>query len=215
MVYYLRLAFFVLLVRPFIYLIIGLRLRHRRRLPSTGPAIIIANHNSHLDALVIMCLFPLSLLPKLRPVAAADYFLDHGGALAWFARQIIGIIPLRRGSGQSGSDPFAECHQALAEDAILILFPEGTRGEPEQLGPLRKGIAHLAAPHPQVPVIPVYLYGLGKSLPRGDWLPVPFFCDVLIGHPLTWCEQRDQYLTQVQQAFDTLAAEGGFPRYSV
>ena len=143
----LRFLFFLLVVRPLVLLVLGINLRHRHRLPAAGPAIMVANHNSHLDTLTLMTLFPQRLLRRLRPVAAVDYFLKSPG-LAWFATRIIGIIPLARKVTAGAGDPLAGCDAALAGGSILILFPEGSRGEPEQLTAFRTGIAHLAKRHP-------------------------------------------------------------------
>ena len=70
----LRLLFWMLIGRPLALVVLGLNVRSRHGLPRSGPAIVVANHNSHLDTFVLISLFPLALLGKLRPVAAADYF---------------------------------------------------------------------------------------------------------------------------------------------
>jgi len=179
----LRFLFFGILVRGVILFGLGLTVRHRARLPRKGPAIIAANHNSHLDTLALMSLMPLSLLPKLRPVAAADYFLS-GRVRGWFAQNIVGILPLARSGPQKGANPLAVLEDALDRGEILILFPEGSRGEPEALGRFKTGVGQLAAVRPGVPVIPVYLHGFGKALPRGSSLFVPFNCTVSVGEAL-------------------------------
>lgn len=206
----LRHLFFLAVVRPFLLVVLGLNVRHRHRLPKRGPAILVANHNSHLDTLALMTLFPQRRLDSLHPVAAADYFLKNK-ALAWFATEIVGIIPLSRKFGPRGGDPLAACDAALARGGILILFPEGSRGEAERLSAFKTGIAHLAKRHPEVPVTPVFLHGLGKVLPKGERLPVPFFCDVFIGKPLAWTGERKSFMETLDAAMRALAAEGNFP----
>ncbi len=202
----LRYLFFGLVVRPVVLLVLGLNVRHRESLPQQGPAIVVANHNSHLDTLVLMTLLPFSQLRHIHPVAAADYFLRNR-LWSWFALSIIGIIPLQRQRQSAHEDPLAEASAALAEGKILILFPEGSRGEPEKMGALKKGISHLAQRHPKVPVIPVFLHGLGKALPKGEGLLVPFFCDVFVGEPIYWPGDRQQQMAMLTERFAQLDSQ--------
>jgi len=205
----LRWLFFVLIVRPLALIVIGLNVRHRERLPTSGPALIVANHNSHLDTLVLISLFPLRQLPQIRPVAAVDYFLRNRW-LGWFALHIIGIVPLQREVKAGAGDPLAAASAALREGAILILFPEGSRGEPERLSRFKSGVAHLAKRHPELPVIPIFLHGLGKSLPKGEAILVPFFCDVFVGEALHWNGDKHAWMDELDGAMHSLADEGRF-----
>ncbi len=206
---FLRFLFFLVIVRPLALIVIGLNVRHRARLPKAGPALIVANHNSHLDTLVLISLFPLHQLPHIRPVAAVDYFLRNR-LLAWFALNVIGIVPLQREIKASAGDPLAAASAALQQGAILILFPEGSRGEPERLSRFKSGVAHLAKRHPQVPVVPIFLHGLGKSLPKGEALLVPFFCDVFVGETLPWNGDKQAWMSALDGAMQALASEGKF-----
>lgn len=213
MIRLLRFLFFAVIVRLLVVVMLGINVRHRVRLPQAGPAILAANHNSHLDTLVLMTLLPLRLLPQVRPVAAIDYFLRNR-LLAWFCLNIVGIIPLARKATVRAGNPLAECEQALRRGELLILFPEGSRGEPEQLAEFKTGIAHLAEHFPQTPTVPIYMHGLGKALPKGEALLVPFFCDVFVGRPLYWCGDRPVYMQRLHEAFASLMAEGHFPPWS-
>ncbi len=203
----LQAVFFLLFVRPFLALVLGVNLRHAERLPKTGPAILAANHNSHLDTLLLMSLFPLSQLHRVRPVAAADYFLKNR-FIAWFALNIMHTLPLAR-RPKPGVAPLAHIETALNNGDILILFPEGSRGEPEKRSELKSGIAHLMEHAPDVPVVPIYFHGLGKALPKGDWLPIPFFVDGFVGEALTWQGTRAQTMQTLEARFAELEQQGG------
>jgi 1-acyl-sn-glycerol-3-phosphate acyltransferase len=206
----LQLLFFWLVVRPVVLVGLGLNVRHRERLPAAGPAIVVANHNSHLDTVVLMALFPSRLLHRVRPLAAADYFLRNP-AIAWFSRRVMGILPVeRRGGAARPADPLALPGAALGRGDIVVLFPEGTRGEPERLASFKSGVGHLARRHPAVPVVPVFLHGLGKSLPRGGAVPVPFFCDVFVGEPLFGTAEPRAFVGALSARMTELAGEGQF-----
>jgi 1-acyl-sn-glycerol-3-phosphate acyltransferase len=173
-------ALFAVMVRPFLSVFLGLAVRRRENLPKKGPAIIIANHNSHLDTLSLMAQMPLSALWRVRPVAASDHF--GGGPAGFFARFILQAILVDRHNrpGVKALDPVLA---ALDQQQIVIFFPEGSRGEAEVLGKFRHGIAHLAQARPDVPIIPVYLHNMGKCMPKGAWLFVPFNCEMIVGPP--------------------------------
>lgn len=206
----LRFLFYAVFIRSIVLLVLGLNVRHRERLPRSGPAVIVANHNSHLDTMVLMSLFPLRLLPKLHPVAAMDYFLTSR-LFSWFTLKVVGILPIKRTVQRGDENPLAPCNKALEDGQILIVFPEGTRGEPEQLQSFKGGIARLAENNPAVPVVPVFLHGLGKALPKGEALLVPFFCDIFVGAPLAWTGDRRNFMRLLDEHMKQLAAEGNFP----
>lgn len=205
----LRFLFYTVVVKFVVMVVVGLNVRRREKLPEKGPAIIVANHNSHLDTMVLMTLVPWRLLPIVQPVAAADYFLRNP-KLAWFALKIVGILPIVRKREDPNEDPLALCYDALADGRILIFFPEGSRGEPEQRSDFKAGIAKLSEKFPEVPIVPVLLHGLGKALPKGEALLVPFFCDVFVDDAIRWTGDRETFMETLIDRMDQMAENAGF-----
>lgn len=201
-----KILFFAFVVRPLVLFILGVNLHHRERLPKSGPCILACNHNSHLDTVVLMSLFPLKMLPLIRPVAAADYFLKNR-LLAWFALRLIGIIPIPRGTRVGREEMLGESDKALAQNQILIVFPEGSRGEPEKLSALKKGVYRLAAAQAECVVVPIFTYGLGKALPKGEALFVPFNCEIAIDEPLAVGSDAKTFLAELDGRFERMAHE--------
>lgn len=212
----LRFIFYRVFIKFIVLVVLGLNIRHKEKLPKKGPAIIVANHNSHLDTMVLMTLLPPQLLPITKPVAAADYFLRNP-VLAWFALKIVGILPIKRKRENREDNPLSPIHKSLNNGDVLIFFPEGGRGNPEHLENFKGGIAKLAQEHLDVPIIPILLHGLGKALPKGEALLVPFFCDVFIGDAI-YCKGKDSsdrkdFMHDLEQRMKVLSQEGKFPSW--
>lgn len=203
----LRVLFILFFVKPLVFVGLGLNIINRQNLPTKGPVIVAANHNSHLDTLVLLALFPVSLIHKVRPVAAADYFLSNP-VVAWLSLNVIGIIPIRRAPSKAQKEAiFDECHKALEQGEILLIFPEGSRGEPEVMSGLKKGIYHLMKEHSECKVVPVVMRGLGASLPKGTAMFVPFNCDVVLGEAINEFANADEFVEIMQSQYQQLSEQ--------
>jgi 1-acyl-sn-glycerol-3-phosphate acyltransferase len=135
-----------------------------------------------LGAISLLSLFPLARLRHIHPVAAADYF-ERNRLIAFFTKTCFNILPIARKDISPGNHPLDRMEARLRAGKSLIVFPEGTRGSNAEMGPFRSGIARLLERVPDVPVVPAYLVNMGRSLPKGEFIPVPFFCEVRLGAP--------------------------------
>ena len=197
-------AFFIFIVRPIVLVISGVSLKGKENLPKNGPAVLVANHNSHLDTMVMMSLFPLKTLEKVRPIGAEDYFCNTP-IKKWLSEKLIDIIPLKRKPSKEDGHPFGEIYKALDKEQIVLLFPEGSRGDPEVMKPFKTGIAHIAEAYPMVPVIPLHIHGAGKALPKGEALFVPFVIDVHVGEAIFYEGRgKKEYTDHLKKAVEQL-----------
>lgn len=187
--------FALCIVWPVMRLWLGLRIHQHHNLPKQGPAILVANHNSHMDVFALMSLYSPIQQRQIHPAAAADYFLSNKW-MAWFALNVLNIIPVTRQNNGQGN-PLQGCEEALRKNKILILFPEGSRGEPGKMQPLKSGLWYLSATMPDVPIIPVWLQGTEQIMAKGNRIPLPLFIDVNIGKPMYYQPDKEQFKTNL------------------
>lgn len=153
-----------------------------QHVPEKGACIIAANHCSHADTAVIFASLPKALRQRFVAAAAQDYFFQ-GGPLQFISRVLFNAIPVAR-DRRGGQDPLRHAARALREGYVLLMFPEGTRSLDGTVGPFRAGIGKLVADFPGIPVIPVFIQGTAKVMPKGTLIPRPVKVRVRFGAPM-------------------------------
>jgi 1-acyl-sn-glycerol-3-phosphate acyltransferase len=132
-------------------------------LPTSGAAIIAANHKSNLDPFFVGHAFPR----PVRYFAKSELF--RNSALRWAVTEL-GAIPVRR--GQSNREALDAALAALAAGDALIIYPEGHRMRDDDVHEFLPGVGMLAL-RSGAPVIPVGLKGSGEIVRDGrPGLPV-------------------------------------------
>jgi len=152
----------------------------RDHLPGEGSFVMVANHSSHLDTLCLLAALPLAKLHRAFPAAAADYFFKSVHR-TFVATVIVNALPFAR---QVNIRQSLSLCQTLLENSgnILIVFPEGTRSESGQIEKFRPGVGALVA-NRNVAVLPCYLDGAFRALPKGSIWPRPRKVRLIIGAP--------------------------------
>ena len=194
--------FHIFFVRPVVFFIVGTRYR-RRHLAPRGPCIVVANHNSHLDAAVLLTLFPLWRLHRVHPVAAADYF-GETMFMRLMAMTLMNAMPIAR-KPAPGEDPLAPITQAISRGDSMIFFPEGSRGKAGVVAPFRAGIGRLVKTCPGLLVLPVFMSGPERIWARGQTLPVPVNIHTNVGKPRNYDLEMDAKEIAEQIRNDVLA----------
>ena len=160
------------------------RVFHRREvqgkehLPDELPAIFVANHTSHLDALVLASVLSARLNRRVFPVAAGDTFFETT-PMAAFASLFMNALPLWRHKCCAHS--LEDLRTRLIEEPCgYIVFPEGTRSREGRMARFKPGIGKLVA-GTTVPVLPCHVEGAHRAWPaHGKW-PRPFKIRLRIG----------------------------------
>ncbi len=133
-----------------------------------GPCVFVANHQSHLDTLVIHHVLPESIRSKLFYGAAQDRWFVKGKKKLvlkpWYQSLALGTFPIMRGGGANALE---HARWLIRKKQHVFLFPEGTRATQEGLGEFKHGSTLLALEN-NVPIVPIYLAGLKELRPKGS-----------------------------------------------
>ncbi|MEO5958030.1 MAG: lysophospholipid acyltransferase family protein [Opitutaceae bacterium] len=130
--------------------------------PRTGGFLLASNHASHLDPFLVGAYLPRQVTFFARKTLWAP------GLPAWWL-DAVGVIPVDR---DGGSDVAAikRVLQALKQEQIIIMFPEGTRSRDGRLQSPKPGVG-LFACRAQVPVVPARIFGSFEAFGKGGALP--------------------------------------------
>lgn len=181
-------------------LLTGVRTRWVGCQPTIASRIYYANHSSHLDGLVIWAGLPPLMRHAVHPVAAKDYW-DKTPFRRYLVNKVFRAVLIdRKGDGPVKENVLEPLEAILEKSESLILFPEGTRGDGEELSSFKSGIYHLAKKYPNVEVVPVYLENLNRVLPKGSKLVVPIICSAVVGQPLAPLTEEESKAAFLQRA---------------
>ncbi|HEY7138802.1 MAG TPA: lysophospholipid acyltransferase family protein [Methylomirabilota bacterium] len=150
------------------------------QVPREGRLLLASNHLSVLDPALIGCVLPR----ELDYMAKAELFRIPGfGALI----RRLNAHPVDRTGSDSAALRLAL--RLLGDGRAVLVFPEGTRGTEGQLQSARPGAGMLAALS-GAPVVPVYVQGSGRALPKGAVVPRPARVTVSFGAPIRFARER-------------------------
>jgi 1-acyl-sn-glycerol-3-phosphate acyltransferase len=176
-------------------LLFKVRVYGLHNVPKSGGVLLVSNHQSYLD--------PVLLALKLsRPVsyfAKSELFESrYFGALI----RALHAFPVERGRGDKGA--MEQAIRVLQQGYMLNFYPEGTRTETGEIGPMQRGIS-LIIRRAKVPVLPAAVHGSFEAWrpPRKFFGPHPI--RVAYGRPMLLHELRaDQILSRVGSAIGSL-----------
>ncbi len=168
--------------------------------PKAEQRIYFANHQSHLDWVLIWAALPHELRAVTRPIAAKDYWtatpLKH-----WITREVFNAVYVSR-TRTDDQDPLEPLVQALGHGDSLVIFPEGTRSNKGEPQAFKSGLFHLAEQFPQAQLIPAWIDNVQRVMPKGEVVPVPILCTVTFGAPLQLQpgEDKRDFLARARRA---------------
>jgi 1-acyl-sn-glycerol-3-phosphate acyltransferase len=187
-----------------------LRIIGVEKIPAEPPFILVANHCSHLDALVLGSALSWQLRDRVFPVAAGDVFFDR----TWksiLSAKLLNALPMWR--KRCGAHALLQLRQRLMDEpCVYILFPEGGRSRDGSMLPFKTGVGMLVA-GTEVPIVPCHLSGTFRALRPEAWLPKPERITLKIGRSMRFAHLPNeragwlQVSAALREAIERLTAQ--------
>jgi 1-acyl-sn-glycerol-3-phosphate acyltransferase len=176
--------------------------------PKAEQRIYFANHQSHLDWVLIWAALPSELRSVTRPIAAKDYWTSSPFK-HWITREVFNAVYVNR-QRTDDQDPLEPLVEALRHGDSLVIFPEGTRSNKGLPQAFKSGLYHLAEQFPGVQLIPTWIDNVQRVMPKGEVVPVPILCTVTFGAPITLQPGEDKrgFLARTRDAVVALKPGG-------
>lgn len=153
-----------------------------------GPVIFAPNHASHLDLGVLLAVLPSRFRHKMVAASGADYFFDTKLKAALAAGGLSAVPMERHKVGRRSAELL---QKLLGEGWSVVLFPEGSRTPDGWMHSYQGGAAYLAEKC-GVPVVPIYIGGTRRLLPKGKSVPKVGKVIVTFGRPM-WAREGENY----------------------
>ena len=162
-------AAFEAFCRTFFTCYCPLRVEGRQHLPQ-GPFLLCSNHSSHADSAALMTASGRSFR-SFALIGASDYFFQSR-YMRWLVSRWMNVIPIDRQPGPKSLTACLDSGRRFLEQSggALILYPEGTRSPDGEMRAFKQG-AGLFAIELGVPVVPAYVEGTHRILPKGKSMP--------------------------------------------
>lgn len=163
----------------------------RGNVPMAGPMLVVSNHQSHLDPVLIGVACPR----QVGALARASLFV---GPFGWLIRSF-GAVPVERGSAAGGIKALLGM---LRAGEAAIVFPEGTRTTDGAVQPFQGGFCAIAR-RGGATIVPTVIDGAFTALPRGAKFPRPRPITLTFKEPITpadYASLTDEQLVELTVA---------------
>lgn len=177
-----RTVWFVLRNLSYIWLIVCYRFRStgKRNTPPAGGALVVANHQSFLDPMIVGAALKRRAFSSLGRATLFDHWF-----FGWLIRQLT-CIPLDQSKGDTAA--MKEGLRRIHGGDLLLIYPEGARSRDGEMAPFQKGVA-LLLKRGRCPVVPVAFDGAQNAWPRGSGRPRLFGrIRAAVGEPIEYDE---------------------------